>query len=313
MILPLAADNPLTHVVDHKLIEADLFGVEGWYVLTNHMVMVAIAAIILLLLFPAITRRYRSGEVVMTGKQANFLEAMMLFVRDEIAKPVLGERTDRHIGFLWTLFFFILTCNLLGLLPLDALTLAPAKAVGLEHGIYGTATANVAVTIVLALFAFFYWNFAGMREHGLGAWLHHFLGGAPAYMAPIMIPVEFMGMLVKPVALMIRLTANMTAGHVLVAVLIGFATTAYVALGTLGTLALGLPIIIGTVGIMLLELFVAFLQAYIFTFLTALFLSQMVVHHHKDHGDEHAHDHTRDLQTDGLPTDAVVAGARAAG
>ena len=306
-LLTLAADNPLSHVVDHAL-----FAPGGWYVLSNHMIMVTVAALIMLVAFPQLTEKYRSGHPVPTGGR-NFFEAILVFVRDEIAKPVLGPKTGRHMPFLWTLFFFILICNLLGLLPLDALTLGPAKAVGLAHGIYGTATSNIAITAVLALFAFIYWNVAGIKDHGLGAWFHHFTGGAPLYMAPIMVPVEFMGMLVKPAALAIRLFANMTAGHILVAVLIGFATAAYTWMGVGGTLLLGIPVILGTVAIMVLELFVAFLQAYIFTFLTALFLSQMVMDHHDDHDEAHDASHTRNLETENLDDSAVVAGARMAG
>ena len=307
-LLPLAADNPLTHVVDHAL-----WAPGGWYVLSNHMVMVAVAALILLLVMPRATRKYRRGDVVLDGKGANFLEAILLFVRDEVAKPVLGAHTDKYIPFLWTLFFFILTCNLLGLLPLDALTLAPARAVGLDHGVYGTATANIAITAVLAVFAFIFWNVAGIRENGIGAWAKHFTGGAPLYMAPIMVPVEILGMFIKPVALAIRLFANMTAGHILVAVLIGFTTAAYVNLGILGTIGVGIPVLIATVLIMVLELFVACLQAYIFTFLTALFLGQLVAHHEEDHHDEHEADHTRNLEANDLPDDAVAAGAHMAG
>ena len=311
--LPLAADNPLTHVIDHPLWEEG-----GWYLLSNHMVMVAIAAGLMLALFPAITKKYREGRLVPTGGR-NFFETIIVFVRDEVAKPVLGEHTTRYMPLLWTLFFFILFCNLLGLLPLDALTLAPAKAVGLAHGIYGTATANIYITAVLAGFVFVFWNVEGIRRNGIKAWLHHFTGGAPLYMVPIMAPVEFLGMFVKPAALAIRLFANMTAGHILIAVLIGFTTAAFVGLGggvagTAGAIGLGIPVVLGAAAIMVLELFVAFLQAYIFTFLTALFLSQMVAHHHEeDHHDEHAHDHTRDLQTEDMPDDAVVAGARMAG
>ncbi len=144
LLLPLAADNPLTHVVDHARLQTS----GGWTLLSNHMIMMTVAAVILLLVFPPTMRRYRDGELVLSGKKANFLEAMMLFVRDEVAKPVIGQDTHKYIGFLWTLFFFILTCNLLGLLPLDALQ-SPLYKTGF-YPIYGTATANIAVTAVLA-------------------------------------------------------------------------------------------------------------------------------------------------------------------
>ncbi|MEA2708437.1 MAG: F-type H+-transporting ATPase subunit a, partial [Phycisphaerales bacterium] len=182
-LLNLAAASPLEHVVDHPIIKSK----SGYYILTNHMVMMCIAAGLMLIVFPLITRRYRSGEMVPTGTR-NFFEAILLYVRNDIAKPVLGDETDRFIPFLWTLFFFILFNNLLGLLPLDILT---GRLFGWNHGhgIYGTATANLAVTAVLAIFSFILWNISGIRANGIKNWAHHFMGGAPWYMAPVMVPV----------------------------------------------------------------------------------------------------------------------------
>src|SRR5688572_30242030 len=132
LLLPLAASNPLDHVLDHPIIVRG-----GWFVLTNHMIMIGVAALLMLLIFPALTRRYRSGELVPTGTR-NFFEAILLYIRNDVAKPVLGDETDRFIPYLWTLFFFILFNNLLGLLPLDVFT---GRLMGLNHGhgIYGTA------------------------------------------------------------------------------------------------------------------------------------------------------------------------------
>src|SRR5690554_1153434 len=119
-----ASNNPLKHVVDHPIIVAG-----GIWWLTNHMVMMMIAAVLMLLIFLRITRRYRTGELVPTGTR-NFLEAIMLFVRNDVAKPVLGDETDRFMPFIWTLFFFILFNNLLGLLPLDAIQNGIAALLG---------------------------------------------------------------------------------------------------------------------------------------------------------------------------------------
>lgn len=284
--LTLAAANPMEHVVDHALVK-----VGSWYVLSNHMIMMGVAAALMLLIFPRITRPYREGKLVPSGTR-NFFEAMMVFIRNDVAKPLLGEQTDRFVPFLWTLFFFILFCNLLGLLPLDAIQspFIPKDEHGHAsfHAIYGTATANLAVTAVLAVLSFVLWNFWGIKANGIKAWAHHFLGGAPLYMAPVMVPVEFLGMIVKPFALSIRLMANMTAGHVLLAVLTGVLTVkAFSSLGAFGGVLVTIPVVIGSIGIMLLELFVAFLQAYIFTFLTTLFVSQLVVHEHDEHHGEH--------------------------
>src|SRR5690606_16641378 len=134
---------------------------------------------------------------------------------------------------------------------------------------------------------------SGIRANGVVNYAKHFLAGAPVYMAPIMVIVEILGMIVKPVALAIRLFANLTAGHLLVAVLIGFVGSA-ASLGVGAMVGIGIPTVLGATAIMVLELFVAFLQAYIFTFLTALFISQLVVHEHEHHegeGGEHDEAH----------------------
>jgi F-type H+-transporting ATPase subunit a len=280
--LIFAAANPLEHVVDAPILKNS----QGWWVVTNHMIMMCISALLMLLIFPAITRRYRTGEWVPTGTR-NFFEAMLVYIRDDVVKPLLGDYTTRYIPYLWTLFFFILFTNLLGLLPLDVIT---GKILGLNHGhgIFGTATSNFWVTATLAILTFIITQVSGILTNGIGGWAKHFLGGAPWYIAPVMIPVEFMGMLIKPFALAVRLAANMTAGHILLAVIIGFVPAAFKALGTGGGWAVGVISVVSAVAIMVLELFVAFLQAYLFTFLTTLFISQMVVH---DDGHEHKHEH----------------------
>ena len=309
-IFSILAASPIEHVKDVPIIKS----ASGYYILTNHMIMMCIAAALMLIIFPIITRRYRSGELVPTGTR-NFFEAILLYVRNDIAKPVLGDETDRFMPYLWTLFFFILFNNLLGLLPLDVIT---GRGLGLNHGhgIFGTATANLAVTAILAVVSFVVWNISGIRANGIGPWAHHFLGGAPWYMAVVMVPVEILGMLVKPFALSIRLMANMTAGHVLVAVLIGLSATVY-AMGNTGGFLINGVIVLGTTAIMVLELFVAFLQAYIFTFLTTLFIGQMVVHEHEHHEEEGGHHDERHEALGGgdltdyskLPEDARRAGA----
>jgi F-type H+-transporting ATPase subunit a len=306
--LPLAAENPLNHVVDHAIVRTS----GGWWLLTNHMVMLMLAALLMLVIFPKITKRYRDGEHVPTGTR-NFFEAIMLYIRDDVVKPLLGPQTTAYMPYLWTLFFFILFTNILGLLPLDI----PTQAIGLgakHHGLFGTATSNVWVTGALALVTFVVVQISGLRANGLVGWLHHFLGGAPWYVALIMIPVEFMGMLIKPFALAVRLFANMTAGHILLAVLIGFVPAAFAAFGTPGGLTIGVVSVVSSVAIMCLELLVAVIQAYLFTFLTALFISQMVVHDEAHGGDEHGHGHghERDFHN-GHPVVGEQADARMAG
>jgi F-type H+-transporting ATPase subunit a len=183
----------------------------------------------------------------------------------------IGEAdADRFVPYLLTAFFFILFVNLLGLVPYA-----------------GTATANVNVTVMLALFTFLVTQYAAIRAMGIGGFLSHLTGGVPKSLAPlwiIMIPVEFLGLFTKPFALTVRLFANMVAGHFVILALLGliFAISVWV-----------FPVSIAlALGIFLLELFVAFVQAYIFTMLSALFIGAGLVHHgHDEHGhdDEHAH------------------------
>ena len=316
-LLPLAAgDNPLNHVVDWPIITSE----GGWRLLTNHVVMLLLTTVIMLIIFPLLTRRYRTGDMVPTGAR-NFFEAILMFIRDDVVKPVLGDETDRFMPFLWTLFFFILINNLLGLLPLEPITKPIIRAITGDpnhHAVYGTATANVWVTGTLAFISWVVIQISGIRANGFGKYAKHFLGGAPAFMAPIMVPVEILGMLVKPCALAIRLFANMTAGHILVAVIVGFsAMAAQIGYGALA--GIGIPVVLGATAIMCLETFVALLQAYIFTFLTTLFIGQLVVHEHEEHEGGHhdeAHEHMGggDL-TDAhkLPADARQAGGHMAG
>lgn len=275
----LAAGSPLEHVVDHTL-----FGAGGWALLTNHMVMLITAALIMILAFPVLARPYLDGKMVPTGSR-NFFEAIILFVRNDIAKPVLGDDTDRYMPLLWTLFFFIAICNILGLIPFDAIQTATiGRVVHHFHPIYGTATSNFYVTATLAVIVFVVIQYSAFKSGGVGGWAHHLLGGAPWFLAPIMVPVEILGMLIKPFALAVRLAANMTAGHILIAVLIGFVPATWANFGAGAGFGVGVISVVASVAIMVLELFVALLQAYLFTFLTALFVSQVISHHDDGHG-----------------------------
>jgi F-type H+-transporting ATPase subunit a len=282
MLAFLMSANPLEHVVQHPLVEvpADLGKVltqdKVITILSDQIVVMILAGLLLMFVVPVLVRRRRStdavGRLVPTGF-ANFFEAICQYLRKEVAEPNLGEHTDRFIKYIWTAFFFVLTNNLLGLLPLAALT---------RSQIGGTATGNIFVTGTLALMTLIMMVVNGLRLGGMH-YLAHFNPG-PRWLAPILIPVEIVGTLAKTAALAIRLFANMLAGHVLLAVLLGFIFLAAESMGTLGGYGVAVPVVLGSVAISLLEVFVAFLQAYIFAFLTALFIGQSVVFHH---GDEH--------------------------
>jgi len=297
-MLHLAQVSPLEHVVDKPL-----FARHGVWLLSNNMIGLGISAILMLIIFPLITRAYRRGEHVPTGTR-NFFEAMLVYVREEMARPVLGDETDKYIAFLWTLFIFILFNNLLGLLPLDVMTGWFMRPFHL-HPFAGTATANIWVTGALAALSFVFWQINGIRANGLGTYLKHFTGGAPIWLAPMMVPLEILGMFIKPFALAVRLFANMVAGHTVLAVLLMFTTMAFGASVAFGW-GISIVVVLGSVFMMCLEVFVAFLQTYIFVFLVAMFIGQLVIHEHDPHeGEGGTHDEAHSSVGGGDLTDAA--------
>jgi F-type H+-transporting ATPase subunit a len=286
--LMFAAD-PMEHVVQHPIVQrpADLglLTPEGKIsLLTNQTAMLIVAGLLLILFVPSLVRRRRGtdevGRLVPTGP-ANAIEAICEYLRKEVAQPNLGPYTDRFIKYIWSVFFFILTCNLLGLLPISAITPLFGSHIG------GTATGNIWVTATLALMTFSLMVFNGIRLGGKH-YFAHFCPG-PWWLAWVLVPVEIAGLIAKIFALTVRLFANMLAGHILLAVLLGFILSAGAASAAMGY-GIAVPAVLGSVAITMLEIFVAFLQAFIFTFLTCLFIGQSIVFHHGDeHGEGHGH------------------------
>ncbi len=285
-----AESNPLSHVIQHPLVtreaETGLLTPNGEItILSDHISMIILAGLLLSLVFPPLFRRRRKdgGEVdrlVPTGF-TNGVEAVCQYLRSEVAEPVLGPNTDRFIKYIWSVFFFVLTLNLLGLVPIGAVTPLFGTHIG------GTATANIWVTATLALTTLVMMVFNGLRLGGT-AYLAHFCPG-PLWLAPVLVPVEIVGLFAKVFALTVRLFANMVAGHVMLAVLLSFILGAGSAMGAGFGFGVAVPVVLGSVALSLLEIFVALLQAYIFTFLTALFIGQSVnVHHHGEHEESHA-------------------------
>ena len=217
-----------------------------------HGVMLILGAIILSGLF---AWAFRRPQPVPTGL-ANLLEVLVKFVRDQIAIANLGEEDGRKMApLLCTFFFFILTLNLMGLIPL-----------------FSTATGNVNVTAGLALITLAVMIFGAIYKNGMGGFLHAFVPhGVPWPILIILVPIEFMGMFIKAFALTIRLFANMFAGHIVIFSLIGLVVT----YGAFALPAVGLAL-----AIYLLEILVAFLQAFVFTLLSAMFIAQV---HHPEH------------------------------
>ena len=274
-VLAFAA-NPLEHVVRQPMIQRN-----GFTLLDSHIVMLILAAFLLILLLPIWVRRRRGtdevGGLIPTGA-GNAIEAICEYLRNEIARPNLQQHTDRFIKFIWTVFFFILTVNLLGLLPLGGI-----KILGAHMG--GTATANPWITGAMAVITLVMVIVNGLRLGGK-QFLAHFSPG-PLWLAPMLVPIEVIGLFARIFALIVRLCANMVAGHVLLAVLLSFIFSD-AANGIATGLGVAVPVVLGSVAISLLEILVALLQAFIFTFLTTLFIGQAVVFHH-DHEEAGAH------------------------
>jgi F-type H+-transporting ATPase subunit a len=257
--IPLLGHIDLPHFSPVKLA-----GMSIDFSITKHVVFLWIAALILTLLLTYAARR-NTRRMVPTG-MGNLMEVFVVFIRDEVVLPNMGPKGLMYLPYLLTTFFFILTMNLLGLIPYGA-----------------SATGNVSVTAGLAIIAFFMIQIAAIRAQGLGRYLAHLTGGVHWALWPIMIPIEILGMFTKPFALCIRLFANMTGGHIVIVSLIGliFLFKSYIiAVAPVGF----------AVGINFLELFVAFLQAYIFTMLTSLFMGVGIqaASHSEGEGEEHA-------------------------
>jgi F-type H+-transporting ATPase subunit a len=280
----MQAENPLEHIVQHPLIErpAHLGPLTPAGVVTifsDQIAMLVLAGVLLVFLLPLLVRKRRGAQGVDTlvaSGSANAIEAICQYLRKEVVEPTLQQHTDRFIKYIWSAFFFVLTVNLLGLLPIPAVS----RLFGPNLG--GTATGNIWVTATLAVVTMGMMVVNGLRLGGK-AYVAHFCPG-PLWLAPLLVPVEIIGLIAKVFALAVRLFANMIAGHILLAVLLSFILSAGAASAALG-LGIAVPVVVGSVAISLLELFVAFLQAFIFTFLTALFIGMSVVLH--DDGDHH--------------------------
>jgi F-type H+-transporting ATPase subunit a len=249
------------HVQDQVVVPLG-FWIGNRYVrldITKHVINMWIAAGILLIVVGLATRK----RALIPKGGYNMLETFVLFVRDEISVKNIGHHADLYTPYLCSVFFFILFMNLEGLLPFPAFRGFPGIS---------TATGNLNVTAVLALFTFVLTQIAGMRAQGVvGYWTHLVPSGVPKPLWPLMFVIEFFGLFTKPFALTVRLFANMVAGHIVIFFLIALTLfiSVYVA-----------PLSVAfALGIFLLELFVGLVQAYVFTILSALFIG-MTQHAH---------------------------------
>lgn len=340
-----SADDPLSHVVPHALHHDPLFtvtvggpeldipalfikgGQYSFYV-TNHLLMTLVSAVAVVLVFSYVASKIRvKGEGLEAyqtkGRLAQLFETMCWFIRDEVVRPNLHEMTDKYIKYIWTVFFFILFANLLGLIPfgsginLAALTWAESyeEAAAFGH-IGGTATSNLSLNGMLAICSFIAILYIGIRETGAKTFFAHFnpigwdgpklmsLGlGLPLYV------LEWLGLLIKSAVLAMRLFGTMMAGHLVIAVIVGLVFAAAAFSQMLGY-GVGIAVVLGCIVLTLLELFICMLQAFIFTFLTVLFIATVATHH-GDHDHEHEHDPLSDESQ--MDLDKLIEPSRLAG
>jgi F-type H+-transporting ATPase subunit a len=333
----LAADDLIEHVLPHFFNRPEGAPPPAWG-FSNHILLLLIAAVLMLLLFSYMGAKAKNTLV--PGGMYNFFESILSFLRTELVRPALGANADRFTPFIWTVFFFVLFCNLLGLLPVNEIvSLFRHK----RTHVWGTATANFSVTGGLAIMAFLTIHLSGIvqairiklnpsldphhhtsahahaadtahgdhLEHhthsaaditrgqplplavisGIGAYIWNFaphpqMGNKFVEIAMWLglMPLELIGAIVKPFSLCVRLFANMVAGHLVLAALISIipftSVITHLSEPAYKWGPVSVVVIAGCTALSILELFVAFLQAYIFSFLTTLFIASAVAPDH---------------------------------
>jgi F-type H+-transporting ATPase subunit a len=244
----------VTLTVDEKEVSVSNAGPLDFSI-TKNVTQMFLSVFVIVWIFTSIAKAYKTQGVTSApkGKQS-FFEPLILFVRDDIAKGNIGHGSEKFVPYLLTVFFMILINNVFGMIPIGA-----------------NLTGNIAFTLVLSVATLIVTNINGNKNY----WSHIFLPHAPKAIWPILIPIEIVGILTKPFALMMRLFANMTAGHIIIISLVGLIfvfKTIYIA-----------PVSVAfALFIDVLECLVAFLQAYVFTMLTALFIGSAVAEHHEE-------------------------------
>jgi F-type H+-transporting ATPase subunit a len=237
--------------------------------ITKNTAAMMISVSIILLIFISIANSYKKNVGKAPKGLQSALEPIIVFVRDDIAKASIGKKYEKYMPFLLTVFFFIWLNNLLGLIPIF-----PGGA---------NVTGSISIALVLSLFTFLITTFSGNKTY----WSHIFLPDVPKALYVLLIPIEIIGMFLKPFVLMVRLFANITAGHIII---LGFFSLIFI----FGEMNAGLGYGVSTFSVAFtlfmsfLELLVAFLQAYVFTLLSALYFGSAVEEHaHNDHHHEH--------------------------
>lgn len=284
-----AAGSALDHVLDTYVWHF----VETWHLefelphvtigghefgLSKYSVLMLLAALLILLIYLPLAKKIRTGSAP-TGKFWNLFEGILTFIRDNVAKPYIGKDADQYVSYIWTVFLFVLFCNLFGMVPF-----------------LGSPTASFTVTAMLAISVAIFIHVNSIRKFGFAAHMKSFAPDLELPMAMkvfilgMLWPIEFFGLLLKCFVLAVRLFANMFAGHIVLGTILLFIPMVKnSSLGIAGTVTLASAL--GVFALSFLELFVAFLQAFLFAFLTALFFGGVLEHaEHAAHGHDHGHD-----------------------
>jgi F-type H+-transporting ATPase subunit a len=235
-------------------------------VLSNHAFMVLVVAGFLMVSLPLAVR---SPKLVPQGLQ-NLVESVCVYVREEMARPLLGSQTDRYVGFLWTMFFFVLTLNLAGLVPTERIV---TLITGRRSYVGGVATGNIFVTGALAAVAFVMTHAYGVCKHGVGGYLAHLAPPSPRWLLPLIYPLELLSLCIRPFTMAIRLFANIISGHMVIATILGL-------IFVFQHLGVAVVSVLASVALSFLELLVAFIQAYVFTFLCTLYIESSISTEH---------------------------------
>jgi F-type H+-transporting ATPase subunit a len=266
-MLPLAQSDPLAHVLDGRL----FFDESGalWRIgITKQTFMFFLAGILTLLFFGSYSRQ--AGKTRIPSRWGNFVEFIVSFVRDQMTRPFMGRHGDKYVPLIVSFFVFIATANLLGLVPFFDFLGSGGN----------TATGNLGITGALAICSFVCYHAMGIREQGgIVTYFKNLFPPVPIFVLPIIIVVELAAHVIKPCALAIRLFANMLAGHTLVAAILGF-TYAFTKDFFVPGALISVASVLGITVLTFLELLVALIQAFVFCFLTTVFLSIAV---HPEH------------------------------
>ncbi|MEX1188303.1 MAG: F0F1 ATP synthase subunit A [Bacteroidia bacterium] len=262
-------EEEVVHAVNGGLVDSSVSIVD--LSITKNVLTIFFVCLLMLYIFISVARAYKKNPGKAPKGLQSFMEPLIVFVRDDIARPNIGKKYERFMPYLLTVFFFIWIANLLGLVPV-----LPGGA---------NLTGNIAITLTLAAFTFIITTINGNKHY----WGHIFaMPGVPGWVLIILTPIEILGLFLRPFVLMIRLFANITAGHIIA---LAFFSLIFIFGNGGESVGAGLGVGVAswafTVFMMFLELLVAFLQAFVFTLLSAVYIGSAVEEAHHDNHVEH--------------------------